>query len=89
MHRHGLNKLIGKQAAKILFNILITLACSPIHEDSLMPAIDRYQRALDGVNDLVKTIHLQADTVGRILAHFNGGKLSDMFLEYIQTQLER
>ena len=31
--------------------------------------------------------HLQADTVGRILAHFNGGKFSDIFLEYIQTQL--
>ena len=52
-----------------------------------MPAVDRYQRAFDGVNDLVKSIHLQSDTVGRILAYSQGGKLSDIFLEYIQTQL--
>jgi hypothetical protein len=87
MHRHGIHKLVGKQAAKVMFNVFITLACSPIHEDALMPATDRYQRAFDGVNDLVKSIHLQSDTVGRILAYFHGGKLSEIFLEYIQTQL--
>ena len=48
-----------------------------------MPAVDRYQRAFDGVNDLTKSIHLQSDTVGRILTYFQGGKLSDIFLEYM------